>query len=517
LKKTRRLNEMLIRYFKALYFLTSLPFNYDIDIMDHFKKIEKLVKKYEIQQTEIAISYRFIREILKEIKEIGKLIVQKMRKLLTIDQDIDEKEIFHFITSDYFKIVLTLSNHYWIIYPEGIPVLGKLTYYLIKGKDVFLNARYDISDDKTFRQLSPLLEGKNPEEYPQIIEKWRNPYYTFKILSQEERERIETAEIDWEKLWEDIKAQIYDNNQYEKLFMPNGPLGHLDEEVKGNIKEIFDIIFNPEQKKTIDFNNLKESLEGYLDENKIKILVGYFTLLKDIYLKQFDLQKTIEASTIRKLDKKIQSYWQEFGDSKLGIWPSIIYQELVSKLESIKRIGARKTTILLSYLTDHPKTLLEIGKYPVSTCQDYESTGSWNKALLGYVLDAHIKALVLREIEIETEEEIREENLNQAKVELDEEKETIKITLPSGKTIEGKISKPKARSIVMLGKTTKNKPVLLKEPLYPKELSVNESLIKILDEPLKKVQEELGLEIVYSSNGIVLPPSHNPAGYYQEV
>jgi hypothetical protein len=43
----------------------------------------------------------------------------------------------------------------------------------------------------------------------------------------------------------------------------------------------------------------------------------------------------------------------------------------------------------------------------------------------------------------------------------------------------------------MLGKTTKNKPVLLKEPLYPKELSVNESLIKILDDPLEKVQKLL--------------------------
>jgi hypothetical protein len=339
-------------------------------------------------------------------------------------------------------------------------------------------------------------------------------------LSQEEREKIETAEIDWKEfwkeLWEKIKAQIYDNNQYKKLFKPNGPLGHLDEKVKDNIKKIFKIIFNPKQKKTIDFDKLKDSLARYLDENKIKILLGYFTLLKDIYLKQFYPQKTIEASTIRKLDENIKSYWQEFGDSKLGIWPSIIYQDLVSKLESIKRIGARKTTILLSYLTDHPKTLLEIGKYPVSTCQDYESTGPHNKALLGYVLDAHIKALVLREIEIETEEEIREEDLNQAKVELDEEKETIKIILPSGKTIEGKISKPIARRIIMLGKK-EGKPTLLLEPIYSRRGRGDETYEEILAAPLEKIRRELNLEITESGEGIILPKSHNPEGYYRDV
>jgi hypothetical protein len=55
-------------------------------------------------------------------------------------------------------------------------------------------------------------------------------------------------------------------------------------------------------------------------------------------------------------------------------------------------------------------------------------------------------------LKLETEEEINEEDLNQAKVEIDEEKETIKITLPNNKTIEGRILKPIARRIVMLGR-----------------------------------------------------------------
>jgi hypothetical protein len=200
------------------------------------------------------------------------------------------------------------------------------------------------------------------------------------------------------------------------------------------------------------------------------------------------------------------------------MWRTDIYNylsQLIEEQEKGRKI-IRKQTILLFYLTDHPKTLLEIGKYPVSTCQDYESTDFWNKSLLGYVLDAHIKALVLREIEIETEEEINEEDLNQAKVNLDEEKEIIKITLPNGKTLEGKMSKPIARRVVMLGKK-EGKPTLLLEPIYSKMGRQDEIYKEFLNAPLGKIQNALNLEITESGEGIILPESHNPAGYYRDV
>jgi len=372
--------------------------------------------------------------------------------------------------------------------------------------------RYDINDRLTQKQLKPLLEGKSPEEYPQIIEKWRNPYYTFKILSQEERERIETAEIDWDQVWDHIKSRTYKGKHYEQLFELE-EFKNLDEENKNKIREIIVIIFTS-QKEAINFDAIRKVLTGRLGERKINILFGYFRLLRDIFLKRKTSDEIL--STIERLNKNIINNWPEFG--RLVMWQKDIY-EYLTKLISEKEKGRKiikKQTILLSYLTDHPKTLLEIGKYPIHTCQDYESTDTYNKALLGYLLDAHIKALVLREIEIETEEEINEEDLNQAQVNLDEEKETIKITLPNGKTIEGRISKPIARRIVMLGKK-EGKPTLLLEPIYSKRVIGGETLREFLDAPLRKIQKELNLATTESGERIILPESHNPAGYYRDV
>jgi ferritin len=453
LKRTRKLNEMIIEYFKTLDFILSLPEEFrkaDL-IQNHFRNIKQIIKKYKIKQTTLDISYGFLREILTEIKGLEKRIIEKIKELLKISQDIEDKKIFNFIKEcTYFPVIFTLTSHYSKIYRNGLPLLGKITSSLIKDPTLrdYFQMRYDLSDPITREQLNPLLEGKSPEEYPQIIEKWRNPYYTFKILSQEEREKIETAEIDWDQVWEHIKSQTYGDKHYEQLFGLE-EFKNLEEENKNKIREIIKTIFSPD-KKTINFGELREILQEKLNEKKINILIGYLQLLRDISLKQKTLQEIL--STIERLNKNIQQNWQEFG--QLIMWQQDIYNyltQLIKEQEKERKI-IRKQTILLSYLTDHPKTLFEIGKYPVSTCQNYESTGSLNTKLLGYVFDAHIKALVLREIELETEEEINEEDLNQAKVEIDEEKGTIIITLPNGKTVEGRISKPIARRIIMLGK-----------------------------------------------------------------
>jgi hypothetical protein len=513
LKKTRKYNEMLISYFRTLDFISSLPEKLVgfFLIEDHFTNIKKIIEEYKIKQTQLDISYAFLRKILIEIKQLEKRVIKRMRELLKISQDVTDEEMIKFIKeSSYFSIIITLAIHYSKIYKNGLTLLGKIAYSLIKGN--YFDIRYDLSDQIIKEQLNPLLENKNPEEYPQIIEKWRNPYYTFKILSQKERERIETAEINWDQVWEHIKSQTYGDKHYEQLFEIE-EFKNLDEEDKNNIRKVIDVLFSYD-KKTINFGEIRKMLQGKLDEKKINILIGYLQLLRDISLKQKTPQEIL--NTIQRLNKNIQENLQEFG--QLVMWQQDIYNYLTQliKEREIERKITRKQTILLSYITDHPKTLFEIGKYPVSTCQDYESTGDFNKALLGYVFDAHIKALVLREIEIETEEEINEQSLNKAKVELDEEKETIKIILPDNKTIEGRILKPIARRIIMLGRKD-GKPMLLLEPIYSKFGREDENYKKFLDAPLGKIKNKLNLEITESARGVSLPPSRNLAGYYRDV
>jgi hypothetical protein len=522
LKKTERHNEILIEYFKTLDFILSLPeeFREVSLIQHHFKNIQNIIKKYKIEQTQLDISYGFLRKILIEIKELEERTIERIKELFKISPDINHEEIKNFIIkSPYSPIILTLATHYSKIYEKGLTLLGKITSSLMKDSALedYFQMRYDINDRITLEQLSPLLEDKNLEEYPQIIEKWRNPYYTFKILSQEERKKIETAEINWDKVWEHITSQTYNDKHYKQLFELE-EFKNLDDESKNKLQETIDIIFTSE-KKTINFNKIKNMLQKKLDERKINILIGYFQLLKDLYLKQitpYDISLDDISSTLERLNNNITNYWSKFGE--LIMWHTDIYNYLTKLIEDKKKVGKiiRKQTILLSYLSDHPKTLLEIGKYPVATCQNYESTVSLNAKLLGYVFDTHIKALVLREIKLETEEEIKEKDLNQAEVNLDEEKEIIKISLPNGKTIESKISKPIARRIIMLGKK-EEKPTLLLEPIYSKMGRGDETYKEFLNAPLEKIQNELNLEITESEERIILPKSHNSAGYYRDI
>jgi hypothetical protein len=332
-------------------------------------------------------------------------------------------------------------------------------------------------------------------------------------LSEQEKEETQYTGISLDQIWNHIKSQTYDDKHYEELFLLE-ELKNLDQELKNKILNLFHIIFNSENKK-IDFGLIKDSLRKQLSNEKTDVLIGYFQFLKDIVLKQKNLKDLL--SSIERLNSKIKYDWQEF--SQLIIWREDIYSYLKIFLEAEyenKKIK-NKQIILFSYISDHPKTLLEIGKYPVPTCQSYESTASLNKYLLGYVFDAHIKALVLREIQIETEEKIDEISLNKSQIEFDEEKEFIKIIIPEKNiAIETKVSKPIARRIILLAKKF-NRPAILVEPIYSKRGRGDNSLDKFLIEPLLKLKQELNLELVSSAKEVSLPISHNQLGFYLDV
>ena len=135
--------------------------------------------------------------------------------------------------------------------------------------------------------------------------------------------------------------------------------------------------------------------------------------------------------------ERVEAVNQDF----LGYLSDILKQAEKPKEVTIKR------KLFLSYLTDHPKSLLEIGKYPIPTYQNYELKGELNKKLLGYVFDAHIKAVLVKKVELEKDTDI--EILNKSEIQLDENKETILIKTPDKKEIQGKISKSVTRRIII--------------------------------------------------------------------
>lgn len=80
-----------------------------------------------------------------------------------------------------------ITLHYQNIYPDGFPLLGEITTFLIKGN--YLKERYNLKDEITQEQLSPLLEGYSPTRQEEILQNWQGTYPLFKIISAEEERR----------------------------------------------------------------------------------------------------------------------------------------------------------------------------------------------------------------------------------------------------------------------------------------------------------------------------------------
>jgi len=191
---------MLIEYFRTLNFLIGLKqIIKDINTEDHFQKIRKIVEKYQIIQTTLEVNYSFLREIILEIRKLKKIILENIRELIHLNKEITNEELMTFIEkSKYFPIILTLALHYLRVYPIGLDLLRKIVSLIIKGD--YFDRRYDLNNEITKEQLNPLLKGKNPEEYEQIIKRWRNYYFTFKVLIKETSKEIEYQELDWDQV-----------------------------------------------------------------------------------------------------------------------------------------------------------------------------------------------------------------------------------------------------------------------------------------------------------------------------
>jgi len=547
IKEKKKYNELIIDYLRTLDFIANLSqilqkvkVNLIVSLIKkfkektkgnlikkHFKKIEDLVKKYDIAQTTTEIPFSFLRETLNSIKELKKEALQKLKQILKIQGEVTEEEWERFIKeSKYLNQLITLAIHYSQKYRDGLPLLGKIATAIIKGN--YFDLRYNLNDPITQEQLAPLLESiKDEQKKQRILDIWRGNYFSFHFQSTEEIKREAEAVKNYNSILSHLRSQIIDHKHYEGIL---DLIPGLDKKDRQILSTVFEHALNGE---AVNLGQIREILRKYKlyrekagtkeeseeeikrkQEKRIDCFIGIIQLLKDLNLKKKPEEYLF---TIKRLEKNIRNNWPELLETEI-VGTDILnylknqFEQSESLLEKITR-----KRILASYFTDHPKTLLEIGAYPVATCQDYRSKGNLNSRLLGYIFDAHIKALVARVIEIK--ENISVEDLERAQIEIDDNNERITIILKDGRKIEASVSKPIARRIVMLGKLN-NQPVLLLEPIYSRGGRTSEE-IEYLNKPINKLLEALRKEGVNigttTSHETITPRSHNPAGYYRDI
>lgn len=161
----------------------------------------------------------------------------------------------------------------------------------------------------------------------------------------------------------------------------------------------------------------------------------------------------------------------------------------------------RKTYAAL--VTDDPELILHIGVYPrgSTSCQNYGGS-DYNRALVAYIADAHIKATFLIDLgrlNPDAQEEIRQADWN-----------TVRRRVSNIQLLEASV----ARAVIKVVRDSDNAPAIFVEPSYPRE----EAIAELLQTAALSLADEMNV-IATRGGGtltVAVPASCSPEGQYED-
>ncbi len=507
----------LVSWFRSLDFLNSLGENLDARTIleQHLNVIQE--KQEEEGITPIStVKISFLKEIVREVHLLKEQVKEKFQEALDLTE-LTPEEFERFIDSWNSEVesIITLSHRLHEPYPLAKKLLKRIVEAEIKGR--FKEARYDTSDSLTEQQLAPLLEGKTEEEATAILEDWHKGIRFLETFKAKEKETKGPQFV----LEEHIRQRLTEalNHQHLEELWNISPFNKLSKEEKESIQGfVTQGLLPKEEQKKLAVKNPKELFQTFLQINKKELqhLVKLSQFLKDA-----DSGRKTATELLTALDKITDGLPE--GIANIAFIREDINSFLRAELQGQEQEKTKETKVkrreLLVHTTDNAKTMLEIGKYPLNSgsCQSYDySDLSLAKSLLGYVFDAHIQAVIVRQVE--TEEEISEI------VSLDEGKGDIIALTKDGKQKTLKISKPLARAIFFLGRKG-GQPIMDLQPDYHQPGSIEPELARQLERDcLNRFISELNAKHQLGirwreegEEGITISGSHNPEGHYNDL
>ncbi|KKQ76777.1 MAG: hypothetical protein US99_C0061G0005, partial [Candidatus Daviesbacteria bacterium GW2011_GWF2_38_6] len=476
-------------------------------------------EKYHVLPNTLQFSTGFMLGVGSELRKTEQEALDRFLGIVGLkDKGITFQEFQNFAESWNQEIgsLLTLALHYQSIYPEGLPLLGNIIESMIKG--TYAAKRYDLTNGLTREQLKPMIRARNNAEKIRLLNLWRGKFPHFNTVLETKREH---NEIDRASLQHELRVRLSEEGHFhfDQLFRLE-ELSNLSYDQRKLVIKVLGNYLSSE-KEPVNFGQFRQELASSLSSEHITQLIALSQFFKTMF---FDRKSPTEIySSLDRLISNIKDKWPELYNLELVSldMDQFIRDQLNRILEQEEEVESQRHTYLTFY-TDHPKTLLEIGKYPVSSsCQNFESTGELNKALLGYVFDSHIKALCI--VELSSRLDLPDDVLNSAKVEIDEGKNKVKIELPSGEIYEAGFSRPKARKIIMLGTFYREQPTLVIEPLYSRDID-RQLAENLMEEAIKKMRDAIiwrgyikFVLVREKDEDVIVAGSHNPAGHYNDI
>lgn len=274
------------------------------------------------------------------------------------------------------------------------------------------------------------------------------------------------------------------------------------------------------RKKQEDGEQTDDFFEQYgLNKGQLKNVGQFYQkrqelkALMDLYrVSALDVKRIATNRISDRVDKKGETLTEVIEGLKTYFEDNPTFVQDIENIHAVisqrEDLGTKRRLAMI--VTDNPQMLFQAGKYPVGcgSCQNYEGSPEWNKALAGYVADSHIKVSYLIDLN----------KLPDSLISEIESKgfEEVKDTIPHQDLLEASV----ARTITKITKVSESsKPTLFIEPTYSSINKGNLSMDKYFNIFLElMVSEPMGIQLTRGggSKTVKVPKSRNPSGQYED-
>lgn len=526
-------------WLKDVAFMASLGQNLEADevLKTYLYLIEDGQRKSGIYGLTRNIPRSFLRDFVERRKEFDGIIIDNFKKLFGMEgEQITPPEMRSFaerwgndITAPLILAARFKSGDSGVRksyrafegedrYGGPLQVLGRAVLAEIKGR--FFEERYKSEAGK--KQLFPFLAEIPGNKWDEMIDIYHHG--AARIFTEGEtvvKDRTENFTL--EKNFSDRLVQNLLHHDHLEQSFSAGDFSRLDEHQKKRIKRFIIKPLIPAESEDIKHvAEFKRNFNGLIGGDAISAFIALHQFFNELTGKHTAEQLlNILDRTVNRLPDEIKN--TGFISQDVG---GYLKAEIVSKAVAGGASESRRPSgVLLAHTTDHPKTMMEIGKFPLNSgsCQSYDyETLSLVSSLPGYVLDAHIQAVVVREVE-GANTALNDKSTIE---EIDEGRRVVKCRVRD-ELKELRISKPIARKIIMLGNKDEEG-ILVDTPLYEQPGAIDADAAgkyigTVIDDFISKLNvplEKLGRSVRRSGvgeRGIMIPGSRNPAGHYNDL
>lgn len=508
----------IISWFRCLEFVAGNAVSKKEDVTNHIERLKAMQAEAKIDLTTTEVSPAILRGFL---QELGSFTEQAYAVLLqSLDVEDVNIEAFKKMIDSWggeVESLMVLANRLrW-----GGEAIGMMVAAETKG--TWMKERYNCDNSLTAEQLAPLLCNdvkKNAEIIAAYHEgvRFLSPLPETTVRTGQSSEKFMISD----SVVQELARWVFSHHHLDQLFLLPGFSDLSAAERDALLRATFAHAL-PKQKVSDEERILLREAQAKLPEGTERHLVGLRQIIKSL--------KSGERSgprVLRAIDGFFAALPEElraipFFQNDVAMW---LREEVRVHAEAVPQdpeIQAR--TYLLTHTSDHPKTLLEIGKYPLNSgaCQNYDYSDAYlMQSLPGYALDAHIQAIVTRPILLPKE---IEQTDHVTIVRIDEGRSELKVRDQKGKEYAVPLNKPIARSILFIGdKAGEAKSIRQENYSTPGAIDpeIATHLQKEGEERLLQKLTQLGVRISpYTKNdetkSIHIAGSHNSSGHYNDL